>query len=195
MQRERTGAGARQEGGEDDSGTDTIGRAVKRAVRLIGQPGQVLVLAELMADISAHSLWKRGTTAMFDIRIINLDAGSYLRMTPEKALEKSEREKKDLYLQACLERRRTFTPMVYYSDGIPGAEALAAHKRLAALLSYKLKREYSEMCGFVRARMLLAIVRSNSLILCGPRDNGARIWQRPELTDGGVMALLAPWRV
>ena len=37
---------------------------------------------------------------MFDIRIVNLDTGSYLRMTPEKALAKAEKEKKDLYLQA-----------------------------------------------------------------------------------------------
>ena len=76
---------------------------------------------------------------------------------------------------------------------MPGAEALAAQKKSAALLSYKLKREFSEMCGFVRARMSLAIVRSNSLILCGPRDKGARIWLRQELTDGAVMVLLAPW--
>ena len=41
------------------------------------------------------------------------------------------------------------------------------------------------MCGFVRERVSLAIVRSNSLILCGPRYKDARIWQRPELTDGG----------
>ena len=62
--------------------------------------------------------------------------------------------------------------MVYSAEGIPGAEAIAAHKRLAALLSYKLKREYSKMCGFVRARMSLEIVRSNSLLLRGPRDKG-----------------------
>ena len=65
--------------------------------------------------------------------------------------------------------------MVYSADGIPGVEALAVLKRLAALLSYKLKREYSEMCGFVRARMSLAIVRSNSLILHVIWDNGALI--------------------
>ena len=65
-----------------------------------------------MADVSAHGFWKRGTTAMFDIRIVNLDVGSYLRMTPEKALAKAEKEKRDVYLQDCLERRRTFTPMV-----------------------------------------------------------------------------------
>ena len=116
---------------------------------------------------------------MFDISIFNLDVDYYLRMIPEKALAKADKEKKDLYLQACLERRRTFTAMVYSADGIPGAEALAAQKRLAALLSYKLKREYSEMCCFVRARMSLAIVRSNSLLLRVPRNKRARIRQQP----------------
>ena len=75
------------------------------------------------------------------------------------------------------------------APGIPSAE-----KRLAALLSYKLKREYSEICGFVRASMSLAIVRSNSLLLRGPRDKGLRIRQCLELTDESVTALLAPWR-
>ena len=65
--------------------------------------------------------------------------------------------------------------MVYSADGIPGAEALAAHKRLATLLSYKLKWEYSEMYGFVQEWMSLEIVRSNSLLFRGPHDKGARI--------------------
>ena len=85
--------------------------------------------------------------------------------------------------------------MVCSADRIPGAEALAAQKRLAKLLSYKLKQEYSKMCGFVWARMLLAIVRSDSLLLRGPCDKGARIWQQPELTDGAVMSLLTSWGV
>ena len=84
--------------------------------------------------------------------------------------------------------------MVYSMDRIPGAEDLSAQKRLATLIGYKLKREYSEMCGFVKARMSLAIVRSNSLLLCGPQDKEASICRRPELMDGVVMAMLAPWR-
>ena len=63
---------------------------------------------------------------------------------------------------------------------------------MAALLSYKLKQEYSEMCGFVRARISQAIVRYISLLLRGPRDKGARIRQLPDLTYGLVMALIAP---
>ena len=65
--------------------------------------------------------------------------------------------------------------MFYPADVIPGAEALAAQKRLSALLSYKLKQEYSKMCGFVRARVSLAIVISNSLLLCGCCDKEAHL--------------------
>ena len=91
MQGESTGAGARQEGGESNGGTDTVGRTVNGAAILVGQPGQVVVPAESRADVSAHCFWKRGTTVMFNIRIVNLNAGSYLRMTPEKAIAKSEK--------------------------------------------------------------------------------------------------------
>ena len=190
----RTRAGARQEEGKGDGGTETVGKTVNGAATLAGQPGQVVVPSELRAYVSAHGFWKRGTNVMFDIRIVNLDTGSYLCMTPEKTLSKAEKGRKDLYLQACLERRRNFTPMVYSVEIIPGAKALAAHKRLAALLRYKLKQEYSEMCDFVRSRVSLVIVISNSLILCGPLDKGALIHQLTELTDGAVISLLAPWR-
>ena len=76
------------------------------------RPGQVQVPTYSRAEVSAHGFWKRGTTAMFDIRIVNLDAGSYLCMTLEKALANSEKENNYLYLQAFLEYRSTFTPMV-----------------------------------------------------------------------------------
>ena len=52
---------------------------------------QLEVSTESRADVSYHGFWKQGTTAMFDIRIANLDAGSYLRTTPEKSLSKSEK--------------------------------------------------------------------------------------------------------
>ena len=48
------------------------------------------------------------------------------------------------------------------------------------------------MCGFVRARMSLAIVRYNTLLLRSARDKEACILQRPYLADGSVMDLLAP---
>ena len=157
--------------------------------------GQVTVRDESRADVSVHGFWKWGTAALFDMQIVNLYAVSYLRQTSAKALETAEKEKKYKYLQPCLGRRRSFTPMVYSADGIPRTEAVAAQRRLASLFSNKLKQEYSDMCGFVRAWMSLSIVRSNTLLLRGARDKEAYIGQRPNLEDGAVMALLAPWRV
>ena len=52
----------------------------------------------------------------------------------------------------------------------------------------------SQICVFVRASISLAIVRSNSLLLRGPFDKGARIQQQPELTDGALMVLLTHWQ-
>ena len=50
--------------------------------------GQVHVTApeEMWDYISSHGFWKRGTTTMFDMRIVNLDARSYVKMMHEKAL-------------------------------------------------------------------------------------------------------------
>ena len=91
VQGERTGVGTRQEGRTADGGANTVGesqggsgRTVNGAAILARRPGQVLVPADLRADVSAYGFWKRGTTTMFGIRIVNLDAGSYLRMTPKK---------------------------------------------------------------------------------------------------------------
>ena len=96
-----------------------------------------------------------GTAAMFDIRIINLNLIFYMRMMPKKALAKVEKYKKDKYRKACLERRETFTPVVYSADRIPGLEALAAKMRLTMLLRFKLRRGYYKLCGFVETRMYL----------------------------------------
>eukprot|EP00957_Ditylum_brightwellii_P145211 11060208-Ditylum_brightwellii.AAC.1 len=65
-------------------------------------------------------------------------------------------------------------------------------KRMASLLSTKLKREYSEMCGYVRARMALAVVRSNTLLLRGPREKNGRIKQAV-MMDGAGLSLQRTW--
>ena len=107
------------------------------------------------------------------MHIVNLDAGSYLRQTSAKALATSKKEEKDKHLQLSLDRRLTFTPMVYSTYGIPGTEAVATQQRLASLLSNNLKQEYSEMCVFVRAQMSIAIVRYNTLLPRVARDKEA----------------------
>ena len=84
--------------------------------------------------------------------------------------------------------------MVYSADGMPGDEAKAAEKRMAALLAQSMQREYSEMCGFVRARMALALARSNTHLLRGARKNDNRLPKIPIMEDGAVMELMTQYR-
>ena len=90
------------------------------------------------------------------------------------------KRKKDKYLQACLDRRRSFTPLVYSVDRMACKEAQAFEKRFASLLADKWNRTYSELVGNVRGRMAMSILRSNSVCL-----RGARVKKRtvPWMTD------------
>ena len=51
---------------------------------------------------SSHRFYKSGATDMLDVFIINLEVGLYLKMEPEKAIVKVEKEKKHKHLQVCL---------------------------------------------------------------------------------------------
>ena len=51
-----------------------------------------------------------------------------------------------------------------------------------------------EMCGLLKARMSLEIMRSNTFLLRGAREKEVYIHQIPDLEYGAVIALLTLWR-
>ena len=73
------------------------------------------------------------------------------------------------YLGACLENRRHFTPFVLSVDGLLGREAKTFLKRLAGKLAGKWDKPYSQVCGYVKARLSIAAVRATHLCLRGSR--------------------------
>jgi hypothetical protein len=136
--------------------------------------GATTVPPESRGDIAVRGFWKRQTTAIFDVRVTDTDCASQVGQDPKKVLLRHEKEKKGKYLDRCIASRRQFTPLVFSVDGLQGVEAQAASKQLAAKLAGKWKRPYSEMCGFVRSRLSLALVRATSLMLRGCRDPTAK---------------------
>ena len=129
----------------------------------------------LRGDISATNFWATGQETIFDVRVTDTDNRT------EKVLKKQEGEKKAKYSEACQEARLHFTPLVYSVDGMEGKEATAARKRLASMLAEKWKKEYSQVCGFIRSRLsVLALVRATSQCLRGTRDPLMRRVQNPE---------------
>ena len=66
-----------------------------------------------------------------------------------------------------MDRRRSFTPLVYSVDGMACKEAKAFKKRIACLLAEKLDHPYSEIVRYVRRRMGMAVIRLNTVLLRG----------------------------
>ena len=104
-------------------------------------------------------------------------------------LETHEREKKRKYLKACQDQRRHFTPFVVSCDGLLGKEAVALLRNLAERLSNKTGKCYSETCGFLRARLSIAIVRSVHLCLRGSRIPTNSMSRHPQWEDGAGLGL------
>ena len=128
---------------------------------------------ETRGDVAVRGFWKRGTAAIFDVRVADTDAPTHRNQDPQKVLAGHEKRKKK-YLEPCLARRRQFTPLIFSVDGLPGEEAKAAMQRIASRLSEKWKRPHSHLCGCVRSRLAHSLVRVTSLCLRGARDPTAR---------------------
>eukprot|EP00956_Cyclotella_meneghiniana_P042116 scaffold248361_cov42-Cyclotella_meneghiniana.AAC.1 len=146
---------------------------------------------ENRGDVAVEGFWKIGRQSIFDIRLTDTECRTTRNQDPEKVLNKCEKLKKAKHLAPCLERRRDFTPLVYSVDGMAGRETKQAERKLASRLAHKWNKEYSYMVAYVRARMALAVVRSNSLLVRGSRKRRA---QRPLIDEGAAMLGWQTWR-
>ena len=73
--------------------------------------------------------------ALFDIRIIDTDAQSYLGRSPTQVISVTENEKKRKYLDAAAACRAHFTPLCFSVNGVAGSEVASFLKRLAYCIS------------------------------------------------------------
>jgi hypothetical protein len=137
-------------------------------------------------DLLIRAFWTRGTDCILDVRVTDMDAKSYCKQPPAKVIETQEKEKKRKYLENCLKQRRHFTPFVVSVDGLLGREAATFSKRLAAKLASKRQRTYSEVCGYVNARLSITIIRATHLCLRGSRVPTDKVSTRRALWEDGA---------
>ena len=71
---------------------------------------------DLNGDVGVHRFWKSGCFALFDIRITDTDAPYQCRTDPMVCLTKHKKEKKQQYLEHCMDRIFSFTPLVFLVD-------------------------------------------------------------------------------
>ena len=123
----------------------------------------------LRVDWGVRGFWEHQREALFDCRIFNADAISYVNTPINTLLEKHRNEKKQQYNEAVEDRRGTFTPFVATCDAILDIEAEHYLKRLSSHLAEKWGKSYSVVIGWVRARIPVCILRSVSVCLRGSR--------------------------
>ena len=104
---------------------------------------------------------------MFDICILNADAPSYSSSNLEALMSSARDRKKAKYGHAAELRRATFTPIIATCEAI--FEACTYFKRISSLLASKWGQHYSQVHGWLKARMQVCILRSVSLCIRGAR--------------------------
>ena len=117
------------------------------------------------------------------------DAARHRGAPTANVLERGEKEKNKKDLEKCKAMRRDFTPLVYTVDFMAGKDAMGEEMRLAYHLAKKWQMEYSEMVGFVRERMSLSVVRSNTLLPRGQRINRGLMGRRPLWGCGAALGM------
>ena len=71
-------------------------------------------------DLLIHDLWQNGTDSVHDMCVVSTDAKSHSAKTPEKCLQEVESGNKRMYLEACLQQRRHFSPFIASVDVLLG---------------------------------------------------------------------------
>ena len=84
-------------------------------------------------------------------------------------LRRQEKWKESKHKKACEATRRDFIPFNVSTDGCMGDAAQVFIKRISRKLSEKWQRAYSQVVGFLKARISIAILRASSHCLRGPR--------------------------
>ena len=96
-----------------------------------------------------------------------------------------------MYLEACLQQSRNFSPFVALVDGLLGMEATATLKRIASRLASKWNQSYSKTCGYVKSRIAITLLRATHCCIRGSWVPAHRISvQKPKWKDGAGLNLL-----
>ena len=168
---------------------DLASIAYKDVVRepVVRKPNDHEKVPALVADLSVRGVWQPQATTFFDVRVVDSDANSYLHRDVGAVLSSIEHTKKHKYSQAAETINASFTPFVVTADGALGLEAKTFIRHLAEKIAAIWHKSYSEVLGYVCARMLFAVLRATNLCIRGSRVKWRR---RMEIEDGAGLPYL-----
>ena len=114
-------------------------------------------------------MWQPQAEALFDIHITDTDVQSYQSYTPRSVLTSAEEDKKQKYLESCVDHQASFTPLCFFVDGLLGGETEVFLKRLANSLFEVWGRGFSDVVCWIHLRLDFALLRAVAVYLWGSR--------------------------
>ena len=95
-------------------------------------------------------------------------------------LTSAKAEKKQKYCAASSDHNATFMPLCFLVNGLAGDEANSFLQHLARSLSVKWDHNFSEILGWLHARLAFALVRTTNVCIWGSRTQ----WWSLGMEDG-----------
>ena len=77
-------------------------------------------MTALITDLGVRGVWTPQAEVLFDVRVTDTDASSYVNRSVAAVLASAEEEKKRKYLFAAESRRASFTSFIVSVDGALG---------------------------------------------------------------------------
>jgi hypothetical protein len=116
-------------------------------------------------DIAIRGLFERGTNAIINVRITNLDSPLTRTQDPEKVLiytESAKHRKHQNICESCRESTtiESFHPFVASTDGMLAPEATKNLQHLADLMSNKQQQPYSAIMKHLQLRIGITLVKA-----------------------------------
>ena len=91
---------------------------------------------------------------------MNTNSLSHRTKSQEKCLQTMENEKKNKYLETCLQKFRQLPPFLISVESLIVMEFEATLKHIARHVAIKWKQPYSRTCGYVKSSVAIILVRA-----------------------------------
>jgi len=120
----------------------------------------------LITDLGVRGVWISQAEALFDVRVVDTDAASYVNCSVSAVMATAEEEKRK-YLSAAESRHASFTSFVVSVDGALGYEVSIFLQRLAERLSSGWDKSYGHVLMWICVHLVFAVIRATNLCLQG----------------------------
>ena len=112
-----------------------------------------------------REFWSPQQSCVFDIQILYTDAPFYLSKTLLEVLKRLGQTKKLKYEKYLQRRRRYFVSLIFSVNSMFGKKYSITIKRLSGELATKWDQNYNSVYGYVRAQIIISLVRLVSICI------------------------------